>query len=144
MFCPPHVHDLMAPNDNMFGINMLQLNVKSKKICFTWFPKFHIMHVERVVGVIYTIGNCKKNVNNMVVYNPPIGPNTKKANENNKVPHTFQEGPHTRENPILLWTFQDCINDIIRENTSPNKDYNVCVRIDIKPSLSGQIAIYMS
>jgi hypothetical protein len=60
------------------------------------------MHVERVVGVIYTIGNCKKNVNNMVVYNPPIGPNTKKANENNKVPHTFQEGPHTRENPILL------------------------------------------
>jgi len=27
MFCPPHVHDLMASNDNMFGSNVLQLNV---------------------------------------------------------------------------------------------------------------------
>jgi hypothetical protein len=27
MFCPPHVHDLMASNHNMFGSNVLQLNV---------------------------------------------------------------------------------------------------------------------
>jgi hypothetical protein len=30
------------------------------------------------------------------------------------------------------------------KNTSPNKDSNVCVKIDIKPSLSGQIVLYMN
>jgi hypothetical protein len=35
------------------------------------------MHVERVVGVSYTSIVAKTNVNNKVVHNPPIGPNTR-------------------------------------------------------------------
>jgi hypothetical protein len=45
---------------------------------------------------------AKTNANNKVVHNPPIGLNTREANANNEVPHTFQERPCTRRDPILL------------------------------------------
>jgi hypothetical protein len=80
---------------------------------------------------------AKENASNKEIHTPPIGTSIREINVSTKAVNT----PSTKEDLILIRTFQDNMNKIVREDTSLDKDSDASINI-IKPSpIDGQRAL---
>ncbi len=113
MLCAPHVHDLIASNDNIFRFNVLQPNLEPKKNNSTWFPH-HFTWAKMSLESTTPPTLAKRNSNTHATHNTPP--------------------TNTKENQILLRTFQNYMNKIIQLNTSLEKEDFYSMKI-IKPPI---------